>query len=71
VEKIQAGIGDRVAVLVQYTSTFCFGFTVAFVINWKLALVVLTVIPLMIIAVGLLARVCDEITNYIEGHELH
>ena len=58
VEKIQAGIGDRIAVLVQYTSTFCCGFTVAFVVSWKLAFVVLGVMPLMMTAVGLLTKVC-------------
>jgi len=58
VEKVQAGIGDRVAVLFQNTSTFCCGFTVAFIVNWKLALVVLSVMPLMMLAVALLTRVC-------------
>ena len=57
VEKIQAGIGDRIAILVQNTSTFCCGFTVAFVVSWKLALVVLAVVPLMVVAVGVLTKV--------------
>ena len=57
VEKIQAGIGDRIAILVQNTSTFCCGFTVAFVVSWKLALVVLAVVPLIVIAVGVLTKV--------------
>ena len=58
VEKIQAGFGDHFAILVQYASTFCFEFIVAFLIDWKLTLVILVVLPMMMITEGLFAKVC-------------
>ena len=58
VEKIQSGLGDRVAIFIQFTSTFLSGFTVAFVFNWRLALVVVSVLPFMVVITAALTRVC-------------
>ena len=58
VEKIQAGIGSRVAVFIQFTSTFVSGYCVAFALSWKLALVTVSVMPILIIIVASLTRVC-------------
>ena len=58
VEKIQSGIGDKVAVFLQYFSTFLTGFIVGYSINWKLALVLTTMLPLLTAIGATLARVC-------------
>ena len=47
IEKIQSGIGDKAALFLQYCSTFITGFVIAFSRNWKLALVVATMLPLL------------------------
>ena len=57
-EKIQSGLSDRVAIFIQFMSTFVSGFTVAFVFNWTLALVVMSILPVMIVLVAMLTRVC-------------
>lgn len=48
VEKIQSGIGDKVAVFLQYLSSFVANYVIAFVLNWKLALVCVVVLPIFI-----------------------
>ena len=47
IEKIQSGIGEKAALFLQYFSTFITGFVIAFAHNWKLALVVATMVPLL------------------------
>ena len=47
IEKIQAGIGDKMVVFLQNVSTFLTGYIFAFSINWKLALVVSAVLPVI------------------------
>ena len=47
IEKIQAGIGDKMVVFLQNVSTFLTGYIFAFSINWKLALVVSSVLPVI------------------------
>ena len=47
IEKIQAGIGDKLAIFIMQFSTFLTGFVIAFIRNWKLALVVGTMLPLL------------------------
>ena len=57
IERIQAGIGDKVAVFLQYFSTFLAGYTVAFAFNWKLALVVASVLPVIAFLSAIIAKV--------------
>lgn len=57
IEKIQAGIGDKVQVFLTYFSTFLAGFVVGFVTNWKLALVVATMLPILAFFAGVIAKV--------------
>uniref|UniRef100_A0A914WVT4 ABC-type xenobiotic transporter n=1 Tax=Plectus sambesii TaxID=2011161 RepID=A0A914WVT4_9BILA len=47
-ERIKEGIGDKVALMVQYTAQFLAGFVVAFTYNWKLTLIMLSLTPLMV-----------------------
>ena len=57
IEKIQAGIGDKVAVFLQYFSTFVAGYIIAFAYSWKLALVVASVLPVIAFLSGIIATV--------------
>lgn len=56
-EKIQAGIGDKVSLFLNYFSTFVGGFVVAFFFNWKMALVVGVMLPLLAFMAGVIAKV--------------
>ena len=47
IEKIRSGIGDKAALFLQYFSTFIIGFVIAFALNWKLALVLSNMFPLL------------------------
>lgn len=49
IDLIQAGIGDKLATAVQYSSTFIVGIVIAFIFGWKLALILLSVVPVMAI----------------------
>ena len=57
IEKIQSGIGDKVAVFLSYFSTFITGFIIAFSKSWKMALVVLTMLPLITFVAATVAKV--------------
>ena len=57
IEKIQSGIGDKVAVFLSYFSTFVTGYIVAFTRSWKMALVVMTMLPLIATVGAITSRV--------------
>ena len=57
VEKIHSGVGDKVAVFLQFFTTFIACFVIAFVTNWKLALVVSIALPILILMGTLLTKV--------------
>jgi ATP-binding cassette subfamily B (MDR/TAP) protein 1 len=44
---IRSLVGDNLAVLVQCTITLVSGFTIAFVSDWKLTLIIIGVIPFL------------------------
>ena len=46
--KIQEGIGDKLANFFQWFSTFVTGFLIGFVYGWKLTLVIIAVSPLLV-----------------------
>ena len=62
-QQIQSGIGDKVGNSLQAAATLIGGFIVAFVVGWKLALVMLAVCPLIVIAGGLTAKVMASLTS--------
>ena len=64
IEKIQAGIGDKVVVFLQYTSTFVAGFVIGFFINWKLTLVVATMLPIISFLAGVISKVNFDLPNF-------
>ena len=57
IERIRSGIGDKAALFLQNFSTFSIGFIIAFVRNWKLTLVVATMMPLLSFLGAAVARV--------------
>ena len=57
IEKIQAGIGDKAAIFILYFSTFVAGFVIAFATNWKMTLVVGTMLPLLAFLSAAVAKV--------------
>ena len=63
IEKIQSGIGDKVAVFLSYFSTFISGYIIAFSKSWKLALVVMTMLPLIAFISATIAKVVTEFSQ--------
>ncbi|KAM9852100.1 ATP-dependent translocase ABCB1 [Aulostomus maculatus] len=63
VYKIQEGIGDKVAMLVQAISTFLTALIIGFVKGWKLTLVILAVSPILGICAGLFSKVLTAFTS--------
>ena len=59
IEKIQSGIGDKVALFLQYFSTFIAGFVIGYATNWKLALVVSVMLPILSVMAGIIAKVVN------------
>jgi len=56
VDKIKAGIGEKYATFIQFTSTFIGGYVIGFVKGWELTLVILAIAPLLVISVGFVAK---------------
>lgn len=57
ISKINNGIGDKIGVFFQLLATFIIGFISAFSRGWKLALVVMTVSPILGLSVAVWAKV--------------
>ena len=55
--KIQNGIGDKVAMVIQSTTMFFTGFIIGFVYSWKLTLVILSLTPALMITGGITGKV--------------
>ena len=55
--KINAGIGEKYATFIQWMTTFIAGYAMGFAEGWELTLVILSVAPLLIVAVIFVARV--------------
>ena len=57
IEKIQAGIGDKVVLFMQGLTNFLAGFIIGYVVNWKLALVVSVMLPSILVIAAAIAKV--------------
>ena len=57
IEKIHTGIGDRLSVFIQWTTSSIGGIIVGFIYDWRLALVMIGVTFFMITSIVLLVRV--------------
>lgn len=57
---MEAGIGDKIGVFVQYLATFISGYVVAFTISWKMTLVVGSLLPVMAFLACAIALVLQD-----------
>lgn len=64
--RITQGISEKLALLVQAISLFFSAFIVALAVQWKLALITMSVIPALILVIG----VCVSFDSVIEGRVL-
>ncbi|KAJ1441010.1 P-loop containing nucleoside triphosphate hydrolase, partial [Sesbania bispinosa] len=60
---IQDSMGEKVGKFIQLASTFFGGFVIAFVRGWQLALVLLSCIPLVIIAGGFMSVLMSRMSS--------
>ncbi|XP_066441351.1 ATP-dependent translocase ABCB1 [Eleutherodactylus coqui] len=63
VQKINEGIGDKIAMLLQSLTTFITGFIIGFVKGWKLTLVILAISPVMGLSAAVWAKILSTFTN--------
>ncbi|XP_071591272.1 ATP-dependent translocase ABCB1 isoform X2 [Heliangelus exortis] len=63
VSKINEGIGDKIALLIQSLTAFLTGFTVGLIRGWKLTLVILAVSPVLGLSATLWAKVLSSFTD--------
>lgn len=57
IEKIHAAIGDNVAIVIQWLTTFFASYVVGFIRDWRLALVLLGVTPILAVVAAIFAKV--------------
>ncbi|KAL5577097.1 hypothetical protein UlMin_018796 [Ulmus minor] len=60
---IQDAMGEKVGKFIQLVSTFLGGFVVAFVRGWHLAIVMLSCIPVIVIAAGALSLMVSKMSS--------
>nr|XP_006823098.1 PREDICTED: multidrug resistance protein 1A-like [Saccoglossus kowalevskii] len=63
INKIKAGIGDKMGSFVQFFSAFLGGFIVGFIYGWKLTLVILAVSPLLAVCAALMTKMMTDMTS--------
>lgn len=59
VDKIHDGIGDKIALLIQWIATFFGGFIVGFVREWRLTLLLLAFTPFLALGGAIMAKVSN------------
>ncbi len=59
VYKIQEGIGDKMGMLIQASTTFIASFIIGFTQGWKLTLVILAVSPALAISAAFFSKVSN------------
>ena len=57
IDKIHDGIGDKIALLIQWIATFFGGFIVGFVREWRLTLLLLVFAPFLALGGAIMAKV--------------
>jgi ATP-binding cassette subfamily B (MDR/TAP) protein 1 len=60
---IQEAIGEKVGKFQQLVSTFLGGFAVAFIRGWKLTLVMLAVLPALVLATTIMAKLLSRLSS--------
>ena len=63
-ERVREGLGDKVSFIFQFLAQFIAGFTIGFVYGWKLALVMMSLTPLLAVCGAFLSKVrLDDILS--------
>ncbi|NXN78765.1 MDR1 protein, partial [Bombycilla garrulus] len=62
INTIREGIGDKISIFLQFFSTFVSGLIVGFIYGWKLALVVMSVSPLLAASAGIWSALLTSLT---------
>lgn len=57
--KVYDGIGTKIGMFLQAITIVLVGFIMGFVYGWKLTLVIIAISPLLMIAGGIMAKVCS------------
>ena len=68
VEKIQAGIGNKLVLFITSSCTFLAEFIVAFIYSWKMALVMCGMLPLLVLLSALMAKVEHSLVFEVQFH---
>ncbi|KAK3736374.1 hypothetical protein QZH41_006151 [Actinostola sp. cb2023] len=63
INKVAEGIGGKAGMSIQFITTFFAGFGLGFGYSWNLTLVILSLVPLMIIAGGIIGKVIGVFTT--------
>ena len=61
--KIQAGLGDKIGLILFSISLCLGGFVVGFVYSWKLTLVILATVPILAIVGALFGKVMSDLSS--------
>ena len=56
-DKIHTGIGDKLSIFIQWTTSFVAGIVVGFIYDWRLTLLMLGTTPFLILSTAFLIRV--------------
>ncbi|NWR42889.1 MDR1 protein, partial [Regulus satrapa] len=62
INTIREGIGDKISIFLQFFSTFVSGLIIGFIYGWKLALVVLSVSPLLAASAAVWSALLGSLT---------
>ena len=59
-DKVQAGIGDKLSIFFQWITTFFAGLVIGFTVDYRLTLVILGITPFLVAAAFVMAKACVE-----------
>ena len=62
-DKVQTGMGEKLGITFQWLSTFVCGFTIGFVRDWRLTLMLLIIVPFLAVGGALLTIVTILMMN--------
>ncbi|PVU93215.1 hypothetical protein BB559_003386, partial [Furculomyces boomerangus] len=68
VSLIQDGIGVKASYMVQYLTTFVGGFVIAFVRGYKMALVIVSLVPLIGLIATIMGKNVSKLTKQVQDH---